>query len=560
MEIDDTYYSSILITNYFREQNDLILKTLIDSNINLNISIFYEKQDTYKTIKQLTYNIGNVGVDVHSNNSNKQDSELAYYAYDDARYIRKEIQINNEELYFLYIYVNIFSNNKNEIEYLLNKVEGILQSQGMQTRRAYFREEAAYLSCLPLMINKEEVKEVSKRNILTNGILATYPFISSSIYDEEGIYIGKNIYNKSLIFIDRYDKEKYKNANMCVFGTSGAGKSYFLKLNILRYRIHNIEQYIIDSEREYTNICNKLDGVLLKIGPTSDTYINILDIREESLEEERGFLASKISKLIGFFNLIFGELDEKEKAILEEKLIELYKNKGITFDDDSLYFVDENGKKTFKNNYMMPILEDFYNLLNENDETKIFKIKLIPFVKGSLKFFNNYTNIKINNKLIIADIYELGEENFKYGMYLFTELFWDKIKKDRKIKKAIYIDEIWRLIGVTSNKEVASFIYKIFKTIRKYGGSAVAATQDISDLFGLEDGIFGKSILNNSSIKSFFALEEENIKILKQYTNISDKEAIDIKSLRRGECLMMVGEDHILAQIDSADYEKNIIE
>jgi len=560
LEIDDTYYSSILITNYFREQNDLILKTLIDSNINLNISIFYEKQDTYKTIKQLTYNIGNVGVDVHSNNSNKQDSELAYYAYDDARYIRKEIQINNEELYFLYIYVNIFSNNKNEIEYLLNKVEGILQSQGMQTRRAYFREEAAYLSCLPLMINKEEVKEVSKRNILTNGILATYPFISSSIYDEEGIYIGKNIYNKSLIFIDRYDKEKYKNANMCVFGTSGAGKSYFLKLNILRYRIHNIEQYIIDSEREYTNICNKLDGVLLKIGPTSDTYINILDIREESLEEERGFLASKISKLIGFFNLIFGELDEKEKAILEEKLIELYKNKGITFDDDSLYFVDENGKKTFKNNYMMPILEDFYNLLNENDETKIFKIKLIPFVKGSLKFFNNYTNIKINNKLIIADIYELGEENFKYGMYLFTELFWDKIKKDRKIKKAIYIDEIWRLIGVTSNKEVASFIYKIFKTIRKYGGSAVAATQDISDLFGLEDGIFGKSILNNSSIKSFFALEEENIKILKQYTNISDKEAIDIKSLRRGECLMMVGEDHILAQIDSADYEKNIIE
>ena len=560
MEIDDTYYSSILITNYFREQNDLILKTLIDSNINLNISIFYEKQDTYKTIKQLTYNIGNVGVDVHSNNSNKQDSELAYYAYDDARYIRKEIQINNEELYFLYTYVNIFSNNKNEIEYLLNKVEGILQSQGMQTRRAYFREEAAYLSCLPLMINKEEVKEVSKRNILTNGILATYPFISSSIYDEEGIYIGKNIYNKSLIFIDRYDKEKYKNANMCVFGTSGAGKSYFLKLNILRYRIHNIEQYIIDSEREYTNICNKLDGVLLKIGPTSDTYINILDIREESLEEERGFLASKISKLIGFFNLIFGELDEKEKAILEEKLIELYKNKGITFDDDSLYFVDENGKKTFKNNYMMPILEDFYNLLNENDETKIFKIKLIPFVKGSLKFFNNYTNIKINNKLIIADIYELGEENFKYGMYLFTELFWDKIKKDRKIKKAIYIDEIWRLIGITSNKEVASFIYKIFKTIRKYGGSAVAATQDISDLFGLEDGIFGKSILNNSSIKSFFALEEENIKILKQYTNISDKEAIDIKSLRRGECLMMVGEDHILAQIDSADYEKNIIE
>ena len=145
-------------------------------------------------------------------------------------------------------------------------------------------------------------------------------------------------------------------------------------------------------------------------------------------------------------------------------------------------------------------------------------------------------------------------------MYLFTEMFWDKIKKDREVKKAIYIDEIWRLIGVTSNKEVASFIYKIFKTIRKYSGSAVAATQDISDLFSLDEGIFGKSILNNSSIKTFFALEEENIKILKQYTNISEKEALDIKTLKRGECLIMAAENHILAKIEAINIEKEIIE
>ena len=152
----------------------------------------------------------------------------------------------------------------------------------------------------------------------------------------------------------------------------------------------------------------------------------------------------------------------------------------------------------------MPLLEDLFNILKKDKRTKKFQIKLIPFVKGSLNFFNNYTNVELNNKLIIGDIYELGEENIKYGMYLFTELFWDKIKKNRKVKKAIYFDEIWRLIGVTSNKEVASFIYKIFKTIRKYGGSGVAITQDISDLFSLENGTYGKSILNNSSIKTFF--------------------------------------------------------
>ncbi len=153
----------------------------------------------------------------------------------------------------------------------------------------------------------------------------------------------------------------------------------------------------------------------------------------------------------------------------------------------------------------------------------------------------------------------MGEENLKYGMYLFIDLFWDKIKNNREIKKAIYLDEVWRLIGITSNKDVASFIYKIFKTIRKYGGSSIAITQDISDLFSLDDGAYGKSILNNSSNKIFFALEEENILILNKYTNLSEKEKIEIKSLKRGECLMFVGEEHILTKIDVANFEAEII-
>ena len=298
---------------------------------------------------------------------------------------------------------------------------------------------------------------------------------------------------------------------------------------------------------------SKLDQIL-------GNYINVFDIRQDSLEDtENGYLATKITKLIGFFNLIFGELDEEEKAILEEKIIEVYKSKNITFDDNSLFKINnENNNLVFKNAKDMPILEDFYNIL-DTENTRKMKIKLLPFVKGSLKFFNNYTNIEINNKLILADVYELGEENLKYAIFLFTEVFWDQIKKEREIKKAIYLDEIWRLIGVTSNKEVASFIYKIFKTIRKYGGSAVAITQDISDLFSLENGIYGKSILNNSSIKNFFSMEEENINILEKYSNISEKEKIEIKSLKRGECLMFAGDDHLLTKIEASEFEKNII-
>lgn len=562
IEIDNLYYSGLIVVNYYREQTDILLKTLIETNINMNISIFYEKQDSYKTIKDLTYHIGNVGVELKDKNQNREDIDIAAFTYNDAKYIRKEIQVNNEDIYFLYIYINIYAEDINKLEYYLNKVEGITQSKGMQTRRANFRQEELFLSCLPVMENNKDIKEAAKRNILSSGLLATYPFISSTIFDEDGIFIGTNIYNNSLVFIDRYNR-KYKNANMCIFGTSGAGKSFYTKLLILRYKLLGIKQYIIDPEREYNNLCKNLQGVQVKIGPNSDTYINILEIRKESLEEgESGYLVTKIGKLIGFFNLIFGELDEEEKALIEEKLIKTYKIKNIDFDDDSLFNKIENNnkiKKEFKSAKDMPLLEDLYNVLGEDEKTKKFKTKLIPFVKGSMKFFNEYTNIELNNDLIIADIYDLGEENLKYGMYLFTDIFWDKIKENRDEKKAIYLDEIWRLIGVTSNKEVAAFIYKIFKTIRKYGGSAVAITQDISDLFSLENGIYGRSILNNSSIKTFFSLEEENIKILAQYSNLSEKEKVEIKSLKRGECLMFAGENHILTKIEASDLEKEII-
>ena len=562
IEIDNLYYAGLICVDYYREQTDLILKTLIETNINMNISIFYEKQDSYKTIKDLTYHIGNVGVELKESNENRQDIDIAAFTYNDAKYIRKEMQLNNEDLYFLYVYIIIYDTDLKKLEYYLNKIEGITQSKGIQTRRANFREEEVFLATLPFMENKEIIKEAARRNILTSGLLSTYPFISTTIFDSEGIFIGTNIYNNSMVFIDRYNTQKYKNANMCIFGTSGAGKSFYTKLLILRYKLLGIKQYIIDPDREYSNICKELEGTLIKIGPTSETYINVLEIRKESIEEgEKGYLATKISKLIGFFNLIFGELNEEEKALIEEKLIETYNRKNIKFDDDTLYKKDKNKiLKEFKKSKDMPILRDLYELLGEDERTKKFKIKLIPFIEGSMKFFNNYTNIEINNELIIADIYDLGEENIQYGMYLFTDIFWDKIKENRNEKKAIYLDEIWRLIGVTSNKNVASFIYKIFKTIRKYGGSSVAITQDISDIFSLENGIYGKSILNNSSIKTFFSLEEENIKILSEYTNLSEQEKVEIKSLKRGECLMFVGDDHILTKIESSEIEKKIIE
>ncbi len=551
IEIDGMFFSSLLIINYNRIFQELIFKNILEINENILISIYIEKNNKYKIIKEIAKNIGNTTVDLEKINNSRIDIDIAKSSLEDAKYIRREMQLNNQQLLYFYTYITTYSKNKEELKNQINKIEEILQNSGLKSKKSYFRQEQTILANLPLNKNNYDIKRAVKRNILTDGIKGTYPFITSTIYDEQGILYGTDINNNSLIIIDKFDREKYKNSNTCIFGSSGSGKSYFTKIQILRNYILNINQYIIDPEREYEKISKSLNGSLIKIGPASKTYINIFDIREDSLEEnEEGYLATKLNKLIGFFKLIFQDITEEERTELENKIIKIYKNKNIDFNDKSLF---KNNK--FKTSTDMPILEDLYKELNKKMQKKIE-----PFITGSLKCFNNYTNIELNNKLIIGDIYELGEENIQFGMYIFIELFWDKIKKDRNSRKIIYLDEIWRLIGITSNKETASFIYKIFKTIRKYGGGATAITQDVSDLFSLEEGAYGKSILNNSELKLFFSLEEENIKTLEKYIDINKKEKIEIKSLRKGECLFFVGQDHILTKINSDKFEKELIE
>ena len=556
IEIDGKFYSGLFVVDYPREFNYLILTNILKFNRNIKITYFFEKQDFYNTIKLLTYHIGNTSVDLSDGNKNREDIDLIAFSNNDAKYIRREMQINNEEMYYLYTYILVCGKSVNELECSLKEIEELCITNGLDVKRSYFRQEEIFKSLMPFNTQNEIIKKQVRRNILTNGIKSTYPFITSRIVDEKGILIGKSTEDNSLIIVDKFKKDKYKNSNIAIFGTSGAGKSYFTKTMIIRSFIFDIEQLIIDPEREYENICKNLNGEYIKFGPKSKNYINIFDIREEDLEEEV-FFENVIEKVKSFLLLILGKDFEKDIYLIEELIIKTYEKKGINENKESMY--KENGLK-IKNEKDMPILEDLYEIVKIQEKYNKFEKYLFPYVKGSMKFFNNYTNINLDNKLIVADIYDLGEDNLIYGMYLCVQIFWSKIQKNRKQKKCIYIDEIWRLIGMNSNKYVASFVYKIFKTIRKYSGSAVAITQDISDLFLLEDGKYGKCIINNTSFKFIFSLEEENIKILEKNMDLNENEKIKIKSLRKGENLAIIEKDHVLLNIISSDFEKEMID
>lgn len=556
VEIDGKYYSGIFIVDYPREFNDLLLNNILKFNKNIKITYFFEKQDFYNTIKLLTYHIGNTSVDLSDGNKNREDIDLIAFSNNDAKYIRREMQINNEEMYYLYTYILICGKSLNELENDLKEIEELCIANGLDVKRSYFRQEEIFKTLMPFNAQNEIIKKQVRRNILTNGIKSTYPFITSRIVDENGILMGKSTEDNSLIIVDKFKKDKYKNSNIAIFGTSGAGKSYFTKTMIIRSFIFDIEQLIIDPEREYENICKNLNGEYIKLGPKSTNHINIFDIREEDLEEEV-FFENIIEKVKSFLLLILGKEFEKDIYLIEELIIKTYKKKGINENKESMY--KENNSK-IKSEKDMPILDDLYEIVKTEEKYSKFEKYLFPYVKGSIKFFNNYTNIDLDNKLIVADIYDLGEDNLIYGMYLCAQIFWTKIQKNRKQKKCIYIDEIWRLIGMNSNKYVASFVYKIFKTIRKYSGSAVAITQDISDLFLLEDGKYGKCIINNTSFKFIFSLEEENIKILEKNMDLNESEKIKIKSLRKGENLAIIEKDHLLLNVISSEFEKEMIE
>ena len=245
IEIDGMFFSSLLIINYNRIFQELIFKNILEINENILISIYVEKNNQYKIIKEIARNIGNTTVDLEKINNSRIDIDIARSSLEDAKYIRKEMQLNNQQLLYFYTYITTYSKNKEELKNQINKIEEILQNSGLKCKKTYFRQEQTILANLPLNKNNNDIKKAVKRNILTDGIKGTYPFITSTIYDEKGILYGTDINNNSIIIIDKFDREKYKNSNTCIFGSSGSGKSYFTKIQILRNYILDINQYIV---------------------------------------------------------------------------------------------------------------------------------------------------------------------------------------------------------------------------------------------------------------------------------------------------------------------------
>lgn len=552
------------------------LSPIVNAGAGIDIDLYFQKQEKTKIRnnlgRQLRINKANIN-EVSDTNSNFDDLSDAI----NSGYYIKNAMSENQDFYYMNTLITISGYSQEEIEYKENFINDFLNSQDMEMRECKYHMANAFKMSMPLCQIEPTIFERSKRNVLTDGIGSTYPFTSFEISDDNGILFGINEQNNSLCIIDLFNSNKYKNANVSILGTSGAGKTFLMQTIALRMRMKGVQTFIIAPLKghEFKRACKAIGGEYIKISPGSVSSINILEIRPQDktndslidLDEEYdmikddSILAKKLESLRAFFSLLIPDMSYEEKQLVDNALIKTYNKMGITHDNASLIDTtvpqDEN-KPIYKK---MPILGDLLAILKEDgdDRTRRIETMLSRYVNGSVASFNRQTNVNLDNKYVVVDISEFNEELQPVGMFIALDYIYDKVKEDRTKRKTIFIDEAWKLIGAKSNALAANFVLEIFKIIRGYGGSAICATQDINDFFALEDGKFGKGIISNSKTKIILQLESVEAETVKNIFDLSERELMDIIRFERGQGLVITNSNNVQVKFVASMEEEEMI-
>ena len=568
VRINGIYHAYLLVPSdgYKQKVAPGWLSLLINAGEGIDIDFYLHKQPKDKIQQRL-------GQQIRINRSKIKDASDTNADFDDldsairSGYFLKAGLANNEDFYYINLLITITASDLEELQWRIQEMKKLLISQDMDLHSCYFLQEQGFLSSLPLANLDKKLYELSKRNVLTTGAASCYPFTSYSICDDNGILFGVNKHNNSLVIADIFDSKQYKNSNICILGCSGAGKTFTMQTMALRMRRKGIQVFIIAPLKghEFYRACKNVGGEFIQISPASQNCINVMEIRkvDNSVNElldgptlDASALASKIQRLHIFFSLLIPDMNHEEKQLLDEALIKTYARKGITHKNESL--IDPDHPDQYKE---MPILEAVYNILMESPDTKRLAHILNRLVHGSASSFNQKTNVDLTNKYTVLDISELtgSSDLLTVGMFVALDYVWDKAKENRTEEKAIFVDEVWQLIGASSNRLAAEFVLEIAKIIRAYSGAGIFATQDLNDFFALDDGKYGKGIINNCKTKIILNMEDEEAQRVKNILHLSETEVMNITHFQRGNGLISTNNNNITVEFKASTLEKELI-
>lgn len=550
--VDGVFHAYLYITGYGYSTTvgSCWLAPLVEAGEGVNVSFSFTRQNREKILSKIAQTTMLNRSRMRDVGDTRQDYEELDSAITSGLYLKDVMNRQGEDFYYMHTLIEVVADDPDTLEQRVTAVEKLCVSVDMIARRCDFANEQGFLSTLPLVTLDADIERKSRRNALTTGVAAAFPFVSYEHSDRNGIFLGLNLYNKSPVFLDPYDDYKYTNGNWWIGGNSGAGKSVTLQClaGRLREQGKRVVCVIPKKGHEFRPNCEQLGGLYLRLSPSSRDCPNIMAIRRKTLDAYAGIqelaarddsvLADKISRLIIWYSLQKKDLTEEDKNYLDASLVECYDRYGITFDNASV--VDENG--AFKE---MPIIPDWYNVLLEKAETKHLAVVLTRYVTGSAAAMGRRNHISIDNKYIVLDTSGMPDDLILPGIYWAIDVANDIIMNAGGELSALIADELWSLVGAGSNPLAAAYVQEMVKTIRGLGGIAITSTQGMQDLFSLEGGKYGKGILDSSRIKFVMQMEEQEARLIQQILNLSEEEVRQITRFRRGEGLLCIGYNHV---------------
>jgi type IV secretory pathway VirB4 component len=536
MLIGGKYFRTFFATGFPRWVGANWLSPLINFEKPLTISTFYYPIDSALIMQRLRRKIAEfqatLNIDIEAGKIPDPNIKVVLK---DAEELQEQIASGNEKFFHFGLYITVRSANMKELETISRNVESTLAALGVIVKIASLQQEQGFITTLPLALDLIHLT----RNMDTTSLATTFPFVSSELTMDDGIMYGVNKHNKSLIIFDRF---QMANANMVIFATSGAGKSYFVKLEAMRSLMFGTSVLIIDPEKEYEKLTSTIGGAYISFSQDGAQKLNPFEL-SGIFEKDEDELRFKILYLHGLVRIMVGgELTPIESAILDRALILTYKEKGISPDPAT------QTKEP-------PLLEDLYKVLNAMAENEAHGLaaRLERYLKGSAAgIFDQKSNVEISNTFTVFSIRDLTDELRPIAMYMMLDYVWTRIKKDRR-KRLLIIDEAWWMMQYP---DAARFVYSVAKRARKYALGLTTISQDVEDFL---DSEYGKAVVTNSSIQILLKQSPAAVDRIKKVFYLSDGERDFLLSAGIGEGLFFAGNNHVAMQVIASENEHNLI-
>ncbi|MEI6287974.1 MAG: ATP-binding protein [bacterium] len=536
IHLDDKYVRTLFIVEYPRYISVGWFAPIINMDITADMSFFFYPVKAPVILKQLKKKVGNVEADLISRAEKGAPRDpLLETALRDMEKLRDDLTQGIEHFFQTGLYITVYAKSIEDLDRNCDRVENFFGSTLIYSKRVFYQAEQGFNSTLPLAFDELQILI----NVNTSPAASSFPFVSSDLTSDRGILYGINRHNNSLILFDRFSMQ---NANMVVFATSGAGKSYIIKLEVLRSLMLGVDVIIIDPEREYKHLCDAVGGTYIDISLNSESKINPFDLPRAMGEDAKpaDIIRSAVITVKGLIRLMIGNVTYEEDSIIDRALLETYAKKDITPDVD-LTKIEP------------PILSDFQTILEGMEGAENIALRLKKYTEGTFAgLINSPTNVEMANQLVIFSVRDLEDELKPIAIYTIVNYIWNVVRSEMK-KRIMIIDEAWWLM---QREDSAKFIFALVKRCRKYFLGVTTITQDVNDFL---TSPYGQAIVNNSAMQVLLKQTPAAVGLVQKTFMLTEGEKYLLLESSVGEGIFFAGSKHAAIKVVASYSEDQLI-